>query len=120
MKNIKSIGIDLAKNVFQIHAVDGKGKCVLRKRVSREKLKEFIANIPKCEIGIEASGGSHYWARVFQSYGHKVKMMSPQFVKPYVMTNKNDRNDARGIAEAMNRPEMKFVPIKNIEQQDIL
>lgn len=120
MKNIKSIGIDLAKNVFQIHAVDVKGKCVLRRRASREKLKEFVANIPSCEIGIEACGGSHYWARVFESYGHKVKMMSPQFVKPYVMSNKNDRNDARGIAEAMSRPEMKYVPIKNIEQQDIL
>ena len=120
MKNIKAIGIDLAKNVFQLHGVDSKGKCVLRKRLSREKLKEFVATIPGCEIGIEACGGSHYWARVFQGYEHKVKMMAPQFVKPYVMSNKNDRNDARGIAEAMSRPEMKYVPIKSVEQQDTL
>ncbi len=120
MKNIKSIGIDLAKNVFQLHAVDAKRKCVLRKRLTRERLIEFIANIPPCEIGIESCGGSHYWAREFRACGHTVKMMPPQFVKPYVMANKNDQNDARGIAEAMNRPEMKYVPIKNIEQQDIL
>jgi transposase len=120
MKNIKVLGIDLAKNVFQIHGTDAKGKCVLKKRVSREALPVFIATLPPCLIGIEASGGAHYWARLFISMGHTVKMMAPQFVKPYIKSNKNDKNDASGIAEAVIRPNMRFVPIKNIEQQDML
>jgi transposase len=120
MKNIKVLGIDLAKNVFQLHGTNLKGKRVLGKRLSREKLVEFVANIPPCLIGIEACMGAHYWARTFEKMGHIVKIMSPQFVKPYVMANKNDRNDARGIAEAVTRPNMKFVPIKKIEQQDML
>lgn len=120
MKNIKVLGIDLAKNVFQIHGTDAKGKCVLKKRVSRDGLPAFIAMLPSCLIGIEASGGAHYWARLFSSMGHTVKMMAPQFVKPYVKSNKNDRNDAGGIAEAVTRPDMRFVPIKQIEQQDML
>lgn len=120
MKDIKVLGIDLAKNVFQLHGTTGKGKCVLRKRLSREKLITFVANLDPCIIGIEACMGSHYWGRVFQNMGHTVKIMSPRFVKPYVMSNKNDRNDARGIAEAVTRPDMKFVAIKNIEQQDVL
>jgi transposase len=120
MKHIKVLGIDLAKNVFQIHGTDAKGKCVLRKRLTRTKLIEFIANLPPCIIGIEACGGSHYWARYFKQWGHEVRMMSPQFVKPYVKSNKNDRNDAEAIAEACMRPHMRFVPIKTIDQQDIL
>ena len=118
--NIKVLGIDLAKNVFQLHGTNGKGKCLLRKRLSREKVIEFVANLPACVIGIEACTGAHYWARLFGQMGHTVKMMAPQFVKPYVRSNKNDQNDARGIAEAVTRPDMKFVPIKKIEQQDIL
>jgi len=120
MNNIRVLAIDLAKNVFQLHGTNAKGKCVLRKRLSREKLAEFVAQINPCIIGIEACMSAHYWARVFQNMGHTVKMMSPQFVKPYVMSNKNDRNDAKGIAEAVTRPDMKFVAVKNIEQQDIL
>lgn len=120
MKDIKVVGIDLAKNVFQIHGTDGYGKGILRKRLSREKLIEFAANLPACLIGIEACGGAHHWARLFISMGHTVKMMSPQFVKPYVKSNKNDANDAEAIAEAVTRPTMRFVPIKNIAQQDIL
>lgn len=120
MKNIKVLGIDLAKNVFQLHGTDARGKCILRKRISREKLTDYIAKLPVCLIGIEACGGSHYWARTFAAMGHSVKIMAPQLVKPYMKTNKNDKNDARGIAEAVTRPEMKFVPIKKIEQQDIL
>ena len=120
MKHIKVLGIDLAKNVFQVHGADAKGKCVMRKRLSREKLVEFVSNLSPCLIGIEASSSSHYWARVFQNAGHQVKMMSPQFVKPYIKSNKNDRNDAAGIAEAVTRPTMRFVPIKNVEQQDVL
>lgn len=120
MRNIKVLGIDLAKNVFQIHGTDAKGKCVLRKRLSRIQLIEFLSNLPPCMIGIEASSGSHYWARLFKKMGHTPKIMAPQFVKPYIKSNKNDRNDARGIAEAVTRPDMKFVAIKTIEQQDIL
>jgi transposase len=119
MRNIKVLGIDLAKNVFQLHGTDAKGKCVLKKRLTRENLVKFIANLNPCLIGIEACTGAHHWARTFTQYGHKVKMMAPQFVKPYVLSNKNDRNDARAIAEAVARPDMKFVPIKTIEQQDI-
>jgi transposase len=119
MSNIKVLGIDLAKNVFQLHGTNEKGKCVKKMRLSRPKLIEFVANLPACEIGIEACGGSHYWARLFKQYGHTVKMMSPQFVKPYVKSNKNDCNDAAAIAEAVRRPDMKYVPIKTIEQQDI-
>jgi transposase len=118
--NIKTIGLDLAKNVFQLHCVDAKGKCVLRKRLTRTKLIEFMANLKPCVVGIEACTGAHHWARTFRASGHEVKMMAPQFVKPYIRSNKNDRNDARGIAEAVSRPDMKFVPIKTIEQQDTL
>lgn len=120
MKNIKVLGIDLAKNVFQVHGTDAKGKCVLRKRLSRAKLMEFMANLSPCIIGIEACGGAHYWARCFKQHGHEVRMMAPQFVKPYVKSNKNDRNDSEAIAEASTRPHMRFVPIKTVDQQDIL
>jgi transposase len=120
MKNITILGIDLAKNVFQIHGTDSKGKCVLKKKLTRTKLIEFIATLKPCLIGIEACGSAHYWARKFKDMGHTVKMMSPQYVKPYIKSNKNDENDAEGIAEAVSRPNMKFVPIKTIEQQDML
>jgi len=120
MKNIKVLGIDLAKNVFQIHGADSRGRCVLRKRLSRAKLIEFVSNLSPCIIGIEACGGAHYWARLFKQNGHEVRMMSPQFVKPYVKSNKNDRNDSEAIAEACTRPTMRFVPVKTIEQQDVL
>jgi transposase len=120
MKNIKVLGIDLAKNVFQIHGTDAKGKCVLRKRLTRTKLMEYVANLSPMIIGIEACGGAHYWARYFKQCGHEVRMMSPQFVKPYVKSNKSDRNDSEAIAEACTRPSMRFVPIKSMEQQDIL
>ncbi|HYJ64977.1 MAG TPA: IS110 family transposase [Parafilimonas sp.] len=120
MKNIKVLGIDLAKNVFQIHGTDAKGNRVCSKRLNREKLVTFVATVSPCLIGIEASTGAHYWARLFESMGHTVKMMAPQFVKPYVKSNKNDQNDAAGIAEAVTRPNMRFVPIKKIEQQDVL
>ncbi|HAT9492189.1 TPA: IS110 family transposase [Legionella pneumophila subsp. pneumophila] len=119
-KNIKVLGIDLAKSVFQLHGTDSKGKCILKKRLSREKLIEFMAQLSPCLVGIEACGGSNYWGRTFQGLGHNVKMMAPQFVKPYIKSNKNDCNDAEGINEAVTRPTMKFVPIKTIEQQDML
>jgi transposase len=120
MSHIKVLGIDLAKDVFQLHGTDTKGKVVLRKRMSRTKLINFMSNLSPCLVGIEACGGSHYWARKFISMGHTVKMMAPQFVKPYVKSNKNDANDAEGINEAVTRPTMRFVPIKGVEQQDAL
>ncbi|MCA0403259.1 MAG: IS110 family transposase [Proteobacteria bacterium] len=92
----------------------------MSKRVSRKELIEEMSNFSPCIVGIEASSGAHYWARLFTSMGHRVKMMAPQFVKPYVMSNKNDKNDAKGIAEAVTRPSMKFVPIKTIDQQEVL
>lgn len=86
MKDIKVLGIDLAKNVFQLHGTDSKGKCVLRKRLTRNKLPEFITNLPPCLIGIEACSSSHHWARVFEKMGHTVKMMAPQFVRCWCQT----------------------------------
>lgn len=118
--NVSVIGIDLAKDVFQIHGADSLGNKLFSKRVSRHKLAETMAKFPPCLVGIEACGGSHYWARVFSEQGHTVKIMSPQFVKPYVKSNKNDARDADGISEAVTRPTMRFVPIKNQHQQDIL
>ena len=116
---IDLLGIDIAKSVFQLHGVDCNGKAVLKKRLSRGKLAEYIANLPPCTIVMESCGGANYWARVFQRTGHVVKLISPQFVKPFVKTNKNDANDAEAITEAASRPSMNFVPIKQVEQQDI-
>jgi len=109
--NIKTIGIDIAKNVFQVHGMDARGKTVLTKRLSRAKLSEFIATLPPCLIGMEACGSSHYWGRKFKQWGHEVKLMNPYYVKPYIKANKNDANDAEGICEAVTRPSMRSVPI---------
>jgi transposase len=119
MKDINVLGIDLAKTIFQVHGSDPYGKELFRKRLTREGLKRFMINLKPCLIGMEACGGSHYWARLFQAMGHEVKLMSPQYVKPYVKTNKNDRNDAAACAEAVTRPSMRFVPIKSVKQQDL-
>lgn len=117
--NITTIGLDIAKNVFQLHGVDGNGKTVLRKQLKRDKLLEYFANIMPCRIGLEACSGAHYWARELIKMGHDPRLISPQFVKPYLKGNKNDANDAEAICEAVGRPNMRFVPIKSIEQQDI-
>ncbi len=117
---IKALGIDLGKNWFQLHGVDKRGKTVLQKKVSRKKLTLFIANLSRCMIGMEACGGAHFWARKFQGMGHEVKLIAPQFVKPYVKGNKHDLADAAAICEAMSRPHMRFVPIKSLAQQEIL
>lgn len=117
---ITTVGIDLAKSVFQVHAVDQHGKVVLRKQFKRGQVVEFFANLPTCLIGMEACGSAHYWARKLQTMGHTVKLMAPQFVKPYVKTNKHDVADAEAICEAVRRPNMRFVPVKNIEQQAVL
>jgi transposase len=117
---ITTVGIDLAKNVFQMHGVDGRGKTVLCKQLKRAQVAVFFANLPPCLIGMEACASAHYWGRTLQRFGHTVRLMASQFVKPYVKTNKNDAADAEGICEAVSRPNMRFVPIKSIEQQAIL
>jgi transposase len=118
--NITTVGIDLAKLVFQVHGVNERGKMMLSKSFKRADLIKFFANLAPCLIGMEACGGAHFWARKLGEFGHTVKLMAPQFVKPYVKTNKNDARDAEAICEAVARPNMRFVPIKNIEQQALL
>ena len=110
------IGLDLAKYVFEVHGVDGQGNLVIRKTLRRGSVSTFFANLPPCLVGMEASNGAHYWARVLTELGHKVRLISPQFVAPYVKSNKNDRNDAEAICEAVGRPTMRFVPPKSPEQ----
>ena len=117
---LTTIGIDLAKNVFQVHGANEHGKPVLRKQLKRDQVVAFFANLSPCLIGMEACGGAHHWARKLQALGHTVKLMAPQFVKPYVKSNKNDVADAEAICEAVTRPTMRFVPIKNVEQQSAL
>lgn len=117
---ITTIGIDLAKNVFQVHGVDDKGKVVLKKQLRRNKVLEFFANLKPCLVGMEACAGANYWARELKKLGHTPKLMAPQYVKPYVKTNKSDAADAEAICEAVTRPNMRFVPVKNEEQQAIL
>ena len=117
---ITTVGIDLAKNVFQIHGIDERGKAVLRKQLRRAQVALFFGNLPPCVIGMEACASAHHWGRTLQRFGHTVWLIAPQFVKPYVKTNKNDVADAEAICEAVGRANMRFVPIKNIEQQAIL
>lgn len=120
MRNVTTCGIDLAKAVFSVHAVDGAGGVVLRKTVGRGRLMELIAQLPPCLIGLEACSGAHEWARRFAGHGHTVKLMAPKFVAPYRKSGKNDGNDAEAICEAVSRPSMRFVPIKSVEQQAVL
>ena len=115
-----TIGIDLAKNVFQVYGVDARGNAIVRKQLKRAQVLPFFGNLVACRIGMEACGSAHYWARKLEKLGHSVKLMAPQFVKPYVKTNKNDAADAEAICEAVTRPNMRFVPIKNGEQQAVL
>lgn len=118
---ISRVGVDLAKNVFQLHGVDRHGETVLRRRLSRDRWISVLVKSaePGCEVGIEACGGAHHWARLLMAKGFKVKMIPPQFVTPYVKSNKNDAKDAEAICEAMSRPTMHFVKAKTVEQQDI-
>ena len=106
------IGLDIAKSSFQIHGVAACGRTTLRKKLGRGKVLEFFANLPGCLIGMEACGGAHYWARELTKLGHEVRLMPPQYVKPYVKTNKHDAADAEGCCEAVQRPSMRFVPVK--------
>jgi transposase len=118
--NITQVGIDLAKAVFQVHGIDVRGKITVRKQLKRSQVVAFFARLTPCLIGMEACGGAHFWARKLMQCGHTVKLIAPQFVKPYVKTNKNDVADAEAICEAVGRPNMRFVPIKNTEQQALL
>lgn len=117
---ITTIGIDLAKNVFQLHGVDERGHAVVRCAKKRDDMLPYFANLEPCLIGMEACGGAHHWARKLIALGHTVKLMAPQFVKPYVKSNKNDARDAEAICEAVTRPNMRFVPVKNAEQQAVM
>jgi len=117
---ITTIGIDLAKMVFQVHGVDAHGKTRLRKQLKRKDVVSFFANLEPCLIGMEACGSAHYWARKISELGHTVRLMAPQFVKPYVKTNKSDRNDAEAICEAVARPNMRFVAVKTADMQAVL
>ena len=115
---VKTLGIDLAKETFGLHGVDALGRVAVHRRVTRKQLLGFLVKLEPCLVGMEACGSAHYWAREIEKLGHTVKLMSPQFVIPYRKGNKNDPNDAEAICEAVSRPSMRFVPIKNEEQQD--
>ena len=117
---ITTVGLDLAKLVFQVHGVDAQGRTVLTKQLKREQLTAFFAQLPPCLVGMEACASAHHWARVLRDLGHDVRLIAAQFVKPYVKSNKNDAADAQAICEAVSRPSMRFVAIKSIEQQTVL
>ncbi len=115
--NVTRMGIDLAKQVFQLHGVDRTGKVLIRKQLRRAQMLDYFSKQTACLIGMEACSGAHYWARELTKLGHDVRLMAPQFVKPYVKSGKNDANDAEAICEAVGRPNMRFVAIKTVEQQ---
>jgi transposase len=120
MGEVSTIGFDIAKSVFQIHGVDAGGAVVIRKRVSRKKVLEFFSDLPPCLVGIEACPTAHHWSRELQGLGHTVRLMPPSYVKAYLKRGKNDANDAAAICEAVQRPTMRFVPIKTRDQQAAL
>src|SRR5262250_2775420 len=120
MGQVSTIGLDIAKNLFQIHGVDAEGTVVIRKRVSRARVLEFFADLPPCRVGMEACATAHQWARELRKLGHDTRLMPPTYVKAYVKRGKNDAADAAAICEAVTRPSMRFVPIKSVEQQTVL
>src|ERR1035441_1288766 len=120
MGEVSTIGVDIAKSVFQIHGVDADGTVVIRKRVGRAKVLEFFADLPPCLVGMEACATAHQWARELKKLGHDARLMPPTYVKAYVKRGKNDAADAAAICEAVTRPSMRFVPIKSVEQQSAL
>ena len=117
MKTVTTIGLDIAKSVFQVHGIDAAGQIIIRKQLKRCRVLPFFMKLPPCLVGIEACASSHYWARELTALGHEVKLMPPAYVKPYVKRQKNDAADAEAICEAVRRPSMRFVPIKSPEQQ---
>src|SRR6202142_3852022 len=120
MKQVTTIGLDIAKSVFLVHGVDAAGHVALRQKLSRSRVLEFFAKLPRCLVGIEACASSHYWARELIRLGHEVRLMPAAYVKPYVKRGKNDAADAEAICEAVARPTMRFVPVKSAEQQSVL
>lgn len=118
--DISRIGLDLAKNVFQVHGIDAQGRVVLNKPLRRAQVLPFFTQLPPCTVAMEACGGAHHWARKLMALGHEVKLIAPQHVKPYVARNKNDARDAAAICEAAGRPHMKFVAVKTVDQQALL
>ena len=119
MTEVTTIGVDIAKNVFQVHGIDAGGEIVIRRQLRRSQVLSFFNKQPACLVGIEACATAHHWAREIEKLGHEVKLMPPRYVKPYVKRNKNDAADAEAICEAVGRPSMRFVPCKTLEQQDI-
>jgi transposase len=120
MGEVITIGIDIAKSVFQIHGVDADGVVVIRRRVGRARVLEFFADLPPCRVGMEACATAHQWARELAKLGHDTRLMPPTYVKAYVRRGKNDAADAAAICEAVTRPSMRFVPVKSVEQQSML
>src|SRR3954464_12672585 len=120
MQQVTTVGLDLAKNLFQVHGADAQGRPVLKRKLARGKVLELFATLPRCLIGLEACGAAHYWARELAKLGHEVRLMPPQYVRPYVKTNKHDAADAEACCEAVRRPGMRFVPMKGEEQQALL
>lgn len=120
MNKVTALGIDLAKNVFELHGVDERGVCILRRQLRRAQVLKFFAQVPSCLVGMEACGGSHYWGRQIGALGHQVKMMPPQYVKPFVRGQKTDRNDAQAICTAALQAQMPQVAVKSEEQQALL
>jgi transposase len=120
MGEVITIGLDIAKSVFQVHGVDDARAGTIRKRISRAKMLEFFADLAPCLVGIEACPSAHHWARELQTLGHTVKLMPPSYVKAYLKRGKNDANDAAAICEAVTRPSMRFVPTKTKEQQTLM
>ncbi|MBZ0214974.1 MAG: IS110 family transposase, partial [Fimbriimonadaceae bacterium] len=120
MEQISTIGLDIAKNVFQVHGIDHSGEPIVRRQLKRGRVLGFFAKLAPCLVGLEACATSHHWAREITKLGHEVWMMPPRYVKPYVKRNKNDAADAEAICEAVTRPTMRFVPIKTPQQQSVL
>src|SRR5207247_6921477 len=117
MSEITTIGLDLAKHVFQVHGIDAEGTTVLRKRLGRGQVLAFFRRIPRCVVGLEACATAHYWARELGALGHEVRLMPAKYVKAYIKRNKHDAADAEAICEAVQRPTMRFVPVKTADQQ---
>jgi transposase len=120
MQTITTIGLDIAKSVFQVHGVDAAGEVIIRRQLKRRSVLAFFQKLPRCLVGIEACASSHYWSRELQALGHTVRLMPPAYVKPYVKRQKNDMADAEAICEAVTRANMRFVPTKTPEQQSCL
>src|SRR4029077_17816116 len=117
MQTVTTIGLDIAKSVFQVHGVDAYGNVSVRRQLKRRQVLVFFQKLPPCLVGLEACASSHHWSRELQALGHRVRLMPPAYVKPYVKRQKNDMADAEAICEAVTRANMRFVPIKTPEQQ---